>query len=254
MNVMSLFLLSKMMLNLEKISFLPKMNGLFSLSDNAQVISMGVLVILMVILARYAQTLLPSIPQKRILGNEESISPKSLATDLGIIEQSAPVSMRKSNFWYPCIVRTDSGATGSGIRPNSVCFWLRGNSARIDTECAFRRDKPDGNILTVDMFLEEFLYQPGVAFGMGDNAAVLAANIFSGVVLLQLSIRNCLHRILHKSKYTTGLFVSQEKRKNKVLSYNSCKSNLETAMVLYGLNQDRGCSAMPGARNLSHWQ
>lgn len=215
MNLIILFLLSKTMLNLEKISFLPKMNGLFSLLDNAQVICMGVLVILTVILARYAKTPLPSIPQKRITGNEQRLIPKSLATDLGIIEQSAPVSSRKSNFWYPYIVSTESGATGSGITPNAVCFWLKGNSARINTECAFRRDKTDGDILPVDMFLDKFPYQPGVTFGVGNNAAVFAADIFAGIAFLQFSIRNCLHRLYLQSKYIAGFSGSQEKKMDR---------------------------------------
>jgi hypothetical protein len=46
------------MLNLEKTSFLPRINGLLSLLDSAQVISMGALVILIVILVRYAVAIL----------------------------------------------------------------------------------------------------------------------------------------------------------------------------------------------------
>ncbi len=211
MNLTILFLLSKTILNLEKISFLPNMNGLFSLLDNAQVISTGVLVILTVILARYAKTPLPSIPQKRITGREESSMPKSLATDLGIIEQSAPVSIRKSNFWYPYIVRTESGATGSGIIPNSVCFWLKGNSTRINTECAFRGDEADGDILPVNVFLDKFLHQQRIAFGVRNNTAVLAADVLASVVFLQFCVRNCLQHILHQLKYIAIAFVSQGK-------------------------------------------
>src|ERR1039457_2481378 len=101
MNFISLLLLSKIMLNFEKMSFLPRINGLCSLLDNAQVISMGVLVIITVIFVRYAVIPLPSMPQNCNLGRLARLIPKSWATDFGITEQSAPVSTRKSNFWYP---------------------------------------------------------------------------------------------------------------------------------------------------------
>jgi hypothetical protein len=150
-----LFLLSNTIVNIEKISFLPSIKGLFSLLDKAQTISTGLSVIFTVILARYAAIPLPSVPQNRMTGNEDNLMPKSLATDLGMMEQSAPVSTKKSNFWYPWIVSTGMGTTGSGMAPNSVRFWFRGNSDCIDAQRAFGGDKANSEGFSVDMLFNE---------------------------------------------------------------------------------------------------
>ncbi len=211
MNLTNLFLLSNMILNFEKISFLPRMNGLFSLLDNAQVISTGVFVILTVILARYAMTPLPSMPQKRIFGSLESPTPKSPATDLGIIVQSAPVSTKKSNFWYPYLVKTAIGTIGSGIIPNCVYFWFRGKLARINTDCAFGRDEANNQTFPVNMLLEQLFRKLEVGFGMGNNLAISSANVFSGVVLLQPCVGNSFHNFYLAKKDNIEELSSQGK-------------------------------------------
>lgn len=194
MNLTNLFLLSNEILNLEKISFLPRINGLFSLFDRAQMISIGVFVILIVILAMYALTPLPSIPLKRILGKLGRLTSRSCATDLGIILQSAPVSTRKSNFWYPYLVRTATGITGSAIIPNScVCFWFKGKSADIYADGAFGGHESDSYYCPVNVFSDKFFYKLGVCFGMRKNMAVFSRDIFAGVGFLKLCVGDSFH-------------------------------------------------------------
>ena len=210
MNFTSLFLLSNVISKLEKISFLPRINGLFSLLDKAQVISIGVFVILMVILVRYAIIVPPSMPQNFILGNVETLIAKSLATDLGIIVQSAPVSTIKSNFWYPYLVKTGIGITGSGIIPSCVCFWFKGKLERIDTDCLFRRDKTNSQFCSIDPFLGKLCYQLRIGLSVGKNLAVFSGNIFSRIIPLQLCIRDNFHIFHLKGKYTLSPLGSQE--------------------------------------------
>ena len=209
MNVTSLFLLSNVISNLEKISFLPRINGLFSLLENAQVMSTGVLVILTVILARYATTLFPSIPQKCIWGRTERLIPRSRATDLGIIVQSAPVSTKKSNRWYPSLVKTAIGITGSGMVPNCVRFWFKGKLTRIDADGVFGGDKADNQIFSIDMLLGQFFRKLGIGFSMGNNFVVFSANIFAGIIFLQSRVRNIFHRRLLGKDYMVCVLRSQ---------------------------------------------
>jgi hypothetical protein len=190
---MSLFLLSNEILKQEKISFLPRMKGLFSLLENAQVIFMGLLVILTVILAIYAVIPLPSIPQKFILCKAERSISKSLATDLGIILQSAPVSTKKSNFWYPYLVKTEMGIIGSGIIPNWVRFWFSGNSKRIDANCSFRRDEANYQCSSINMFAKKLFYEPRVGAGKCKNSIIFSSDIFTAIAFLEFGIRNSFH-------------------------------------------------------------
>lgn len=198
---MSLFLLSKEILNFEKISFLPKMNGLFSLLDNAQVISIGVFVILTVIFVRYAVTPPPSIPQKCILGKSLRLRFKSWATDLGMMLQSAPVSTKKSKFWYPYFVKTAIEITGSAMVPNCVCFWPKGKSECINTDGSFGRYESDAHYRPVNMFLKQFFRKLGICFGMCKNLAVFSCDIFTGIIFLEFCIRDSLHQYHLYTKY-----------------------------------------------------
>ena len=182
---MSLFLLSKEMLKLENMSFLPNIKGLFSLLDNAQVICTGVFVIFIVILVKYANMLPPSIPLKRIFGNAERLIHRSLATDWGMMLQSAPVSTKKSNFWYPYLVNTGIEITGSGIIPNCVRLWFRGNLERIDADGAFRRDESNGQLCSVKMFTGNLFYKLGICLGMCKSFIASSRNIFAGIVFLK---------------------------------------------------------------------
>ena len=193
MNFIFLFLLSNTMLNLENTSFLPRINGLFLLVESAQVISIGVAVILTVILAIYPSIVPPSIPLKCILGKLQASIPKSWATDSGMMLQSAPVSTRKSNFWYPYFVKTGIEITGSGIIPNCVCFWFKGNSERINTDSFFRRDKTDSKRCPVNMFLGKFLYQLRIASCMHKDFIAFSGNIITGIVFLKFCVRNSFH-------------------------------------------------------------
>ncbi len=193
MNFIFLFLLSNTMLNLENTSFLPRINGLFLLVESAQVIFIGVAVILTVILAMYPFIVPPSIPLKCILGKEPTSIPKSWATDSGMMLQSAPVSTRKSNFWYPHFVKTGIGMTGSGIIPNRVCFWFKGNSERINADSFFRRDKTDSERCPVNMFSGEFLHQLRIAFCMHKNFIAFSGNIIAGIMFLEFCVRNSFH-------------------------------------------------------------
>ena len=168
MNFTSLFILSNAILKWEKISFLPKMNGLF-------------------------MTPLPSMPQKRIFGRLERSILKSPDTDLGIIVQSAPVSTKKSNFWYPYLVKTAIGTTGSGIIPNCVYFWFKGKLARINANCAFRRDETNNQVSPLNVLLEQLFRKLEVGFGMSNNLAISSTNVFVSVVLLQYCVGNSFH-------------------------------------------------------------
>ncbi len=210
MKRITLFLLSNKILNLEKMSFLPRIKGLFSLLDKAQVISTGVFVILTVILARYAIMPLPSMPQKCILGITERFMSRSLATDFGMMLQSAPVSTIKSNFWYPYFVKTGTEITGSGIIPNSVYFWFKGNSERIDADCALGRDQANSQSRSLNMFLGKLFYKLRIGFGVCDNLPVFPGNVFAGIIFLKFCVRNSLHFSPQKSVYIRELIKSRE--------------------------------------------
>ena len=118
------------------------------------------------------------------MGNEERLMPKSLATDFGIMEQSAPESTKKSNFWYPYMVMTEIGTTGSGIIPNDVRFWFRGKSERINAECTFRWNKPDSQSLPVNVFFNKLSHELRIGFGMRDNMVIFASDIFACIASL----------------------------------------------------------------------
>lgn len=193
MNLTSFFLLSNKMLNFEKTSFLPRINGLCSLLDKAQVISVGIPVILTVILAICAVILPPSIPEKRIFSKAARSIPRSFATDFGMMLQSAPVSTRKSNSWYPYRVKTGMEMTGSATIPNRVRFWFRGKSERINADSAFGGDKPDDQSRPVYMFLDKFFYKLGICPCVSKDMAIFPRYIFAGIPLLKLCIGNCFH-------------------------------------------------------------
>lgn len=192
-NFIFLFLLSNTMLNLENISFLPRINGLFLLVESAQVISIGTAVILAVILVIYPYIVPPSIPLKCILGRLETLIPKSWATDSGMMLQSAPVSTRKSNFWYPYFVKTGIEMIGSGIIPNCVCFWFKGNSERINADSFLRRDKTDSKRCPVNMFLGKFLRQLRIGPCVHKDFIALSGNVIACVMLLKFCVRNRFH-------------------------------------------------------------
>ena len=153
---MSLCWLSKRILKWEKISLRPRMNGICLLFENAQVIFSGLFVILIVIFPIYVMIFPPSIPEKNIFLAWERSTFKSAAIDLGIIVQSAPVSMRNSKFWYPYLVRTGKEMIGSTPMPNSVCFSVKGKSTGIDVKNVFAWDKADGQFCSVNTFLSNF--------------------------------------------------------------------------------------------------
>jgi len=190
---MSLFLLSKEMLKLENISFLPNIKGVFSLLDNAHVIFTGAFAIFTVILARYANMLPPSMPLKRIFGKAERLIPRSLATDWGMMLQSAPVSTKKSNFWYPYLVKTGMEMTGSGIIPNCVRFWFRGNLEGIDADGVFRRDESNGQFCPVKMFTGNLFYKLGICLGMCKGFIASSCNVFTSIVFLKFGIGDKFH-------------------------------------------------------------
>ena len=170
------------------------------------------------ILARYAITLLPSMPQKRILGRLERSMPKSRATDCGIMAQSAPVSIKKSNRWYPSLVKTAMGIMGSGMIPNCVRFWFKGKSTRINADSAFGGDKANNQAFSVDTFLGQFLGKLGIRFGMGNNLVIFSANIFTRVVFLQSRVRNIFHILDLQNKYMVYALRSQGKTNRNLIA------------------------------------
>ena len=190
---MSLFLLSKEMLKLENISFLPNIKGLFSLLDNAHVIFVGVFVIFTVILARYANMLPPSMPLKRIFGKLESLIPRSLATDFGMVLQSAPVSTKKSNFWYPYFVKRGMETIGSAMIPNCVYLWFKGKLERIDADCTFGGDKSNSQCPSVNIFMRNLFGKLRIGLGMCKNFVSFSCNVFTSIVFLKPCIGYGFH-------------------------------------------------------------
>lgn len=183
------------MLNFENISFLPRINGLFSLLDRAHKISTGVLIIFIVILAIYAVIPPPSIPQKCIFGREDKSIFRSFATDFGMILQSAPVSTRKSYFWYPYFVKTGMGITGSGIIPNCVRLWPKGNLECIDADSIFWRNETDSQRRSVYVPLRYLFYKLCIGLGMRKNFISSSCDVFAGIIVLKFCIRDSFHMV-----------------------------------------------------------
>ena len=211
-NRMSFFLLSKRMLNFVKMPFRPRINGVFSLLENAHVISMGLPVIFMVILAMYVTTLRPSIPQKLILGAVEMSMSRSPARCLGKTVQSAPVSTKKSNFWNPYLVRIGIAIIGSAIIPSWVCLWPRGKSKGIDVYDIVTGDEANGQVGSVKAFLRDFFAKLGVGLRVGQDIIIFTSNVFSPIFLLQSCIRNCFHILTSRAKCSMGSIACQGNR------------------------------------------
>src|SRR3989338_8415289 len=137
---------------------------------------------------------LPSMPKKKSCGQCESLTPNSAsAIEAGIMEQSAPVSMRKSNGSSPRWVRTNSGMTGSATRPSEITLVPIGNSISrepIDTDRFLRRDVANDQALAVEAALADDLKQLGVGRAAGGDLAVLAGDEFAPIATLQFGVRD----------------------------------------------------------------
>jgi len=143
---------------------------------------------------RYTLMPLPSVPKKTSCGQRESVTPSSnSAIEAGIMEQSAPVSMRKSNGRSPRRVRTNSGMTGSATRPSEITLVPIGNSITrelIDTDRFLRRDVANDQTLAVETAFADDLEQLGVRRAAGEDLAVLAGDELAPVASLKFGVRN----------------------------------------------------------------
>ena len=193
-NRMIFLALSNSKENRSKISFLPRINGVFSFAAKAQVISIGSAMILMMILPMRAGAASPPIPRNLIFGQDSISIARSSVTDSGMMVQSAPVSTRKSKFWYPYLVRTGILIMGSARMPSELRFSPNENSPRIDTKRFFGRDVSEGQVSTVQMFSPDRAGQLPVSIGTGEHMAVFASDKFAAVSNLDFGVRHlCFH-------------------------------------------------------------
>ena len=182
--------LSKVRENFEKISFLPRIKGVFSLAAKAQVTAIGSSMIFILIRAMRALTDSPPIPWNFIREESSRSIERSCAAAAGIMEQSAPVSTRKSKFWYPYLVKIGMRMMGSARIPSAVRFSPNGNSPRIDTESFLGRNVPKGQGAAVQTLLPDLANKSAVGSGACEDQAVLTGDEFSSVTTLKLRVGN----------------------------------------------------------------
>ena len=195
--------LSNRMENLEKISFLPRRNRI-PFSEKAQVIATGTARIFTVILPIYAVTAFSPIPRNLISGQSSREMSKSSATDTGRIETSAPVSTRKSNFWYPYLVKTGILMIGSAMTPNAFRFLPNGYSPRINTNSTFGRNDANREGAPVEMLLADFTSQSAVGRSAYEHFSVPVRDEFTAVTRLDFGVRD--FRFHDKNSVTQNAF------------------------------------------------
>jgi len=206
-NFTTFLLLSKRMLNFEKMSLRPRINGVCSLLENAQGISIGFFVSLSVIFPMYVMMGDPSIPQKDILFAPVISTCKTLVRDKGTMVQSAPVSTKNSKGWYPYLVRTGMAMIGSRTVPIWVCLSLNGNSAGIiNIKEIFTGNKSDCQFGRVDTLLGDFFIQLLKSFRMEYNAIIFMSDVFTTVFALKPGIRNSFHLLPSWAEYNIAVF------------------------------------------------
>ena len=113
------------------------------------------------------------------------------------MEQSAPVSIRKSKDNRPRRVRTRMGITGLATRPREMTLVPRGNSTgvqRIDANRFLGRDVADDQRLTVQTALANGIEQRSVGFAAGEDFAILSSDEFSAVPALEFCVGNDFDR------------------------------------------------------------
>lgn len=182
--------LSKIMENLEKTSFLPRINGICSLAAKAHVTAIGLPMIFKTILLTRADTVSPPIPRNLIRRPRLRSMARSAANDAGTMEQSAPVSTRKSKFWYPYFVRRGMEIMGSASRPRAVRFFPNGYSSRIDTKVLLWGDVAERKGFSIQPLLADFADQAPIGVCTGEYCTAFAGNELTSITDLKFGIRN----------------------------------------------------------------
>src|SRR3989338_2529039 len=109
------------------------------------------------------------MPKNVSWGQRARSIPSSVsAMAAGIMEQSAPVSTRKSKGREPRRVRRASGTTGSATRPKEMTLVPMGKSTGINADGVFRRDVADDQMLARQVALANGLKELPVGQAAGE--------------------------------------------------------------------------------------
>src|SRR3989338_1053374 len=181
--------LSKSSENWLKMSFRPRRNGLFSNSEKAHVILRGSAKILTVMALICALTGTLPIPKKLICSQSSKSIFNNSAMSAGITEASAPMSTRKSKFWYPNLVKTGSLISGSGRAPHQLGLSPNENSPCINAR-VFRRNvtKCHGFTKQASSFHLTKEFAQGV--GMRKHSSISVNDVLTAVSILKFNVGN----------------------------------------------------------------
>jgi hypothetical protein len=189
-NVTDLRALSNNTENIEKMFFLPKMNGVFSLGANAQVTATGSSIIFTVNFPSLASNDSPPTPRNLMIAQSSRSNGRSFATAAGMMEQSAPVSTRKSKFWYPALVKTGILMIGSRVTPKELLLSPYGNSPGINEKGILRWDVSNGEQSSGQFFSSDLAGQFAVRAGACEHVRAFAGDESAAEPALEFQIRD----------------------------------------------------------------
>jgi hypothetical protein len=106
------------------------------------------------------------------------------------MEQSAPVSTRKSKFWYPKLVKTGILMMGSEVTPKMLLLSPYGNSPGINEKGILRRDVTNSEQSSGQFFPSDLTGKFAVRASACEHVSASAGDEFSAEPALEFQVRD----------------------------------------------------------------